>query len=168
MVRKLRATIAQLLHNIDSIRSAAHNALAEFDHIRDSLWHIQGDTEALRTEVSALRSALRARAEAPAEPEPAHPVSLRTVKALVRPGPVPTTPAGSEAGETWHYLTVDGCKTEPPTYIYRRTDGSYGTEVDGSFRSDAMTRAEAERWAEERLGAWAILTIWHGAEPHIP
>ena len=79
-----------------------------------------------------------------------------TYDLVIAPGEAPThdDPHG---GRRWHYVTPEGEKMEPPTYLYQHTDGSWGGECDGYIYPDGYspegpaTRDHIVSRIEERL-----------------
>jgi hypothetical protein len=57
---------------------------------------------------------------------------------LVRPGAAPTHD-DVEGGKRWHYLTADGAKTEPPSYIYVHIAGGFGGECNNFIYPDGYS-----------------------------
>lgn len=75
---------------------------------------------------------------------------------VFRPGPEPTHD-DAEGGRRWHYLTADGEKLDPPSYIYESVCGGFSGECDNFIYPDGYsppgpaTRSHVETRIEERL-----------------
>lgn len=87
----------------------------------------------------------------------AHERNREPVQALVPPGEAPTHD-DPQGGQRWHYLTLAGERTDPPTYMYQDQEGAWWGEVDNHIFPDGHSpKGPATReHIEQRIEAYLL------------